>query len=199
MFCIKCGKPAVKDNFCAEHFLEAQSLFDVKDFDMVYCDLCGLREKGIEEKIGSSIRTKYRITGKKILMKTVGNRVYATVTAKSKIKGLMKEETKKLLVMLRKKMCDMHVKLSGGYHEAVIQVRGDGKEKILKSALRLLPENSINSIETLPEGYNIKIMRKANAAAAAKALRSKFNVKESYKLVGSKKGRMLYRNFYAVR
>ena len=46
---------------------------------------------------------------------------------------------------------------------------------------------------------DVKIMRKSNAAAAAKALRERFSVKESYKVGGSKKGQMVYRNYYAVR
>ena len=96
-------------------------------------------------------------------------------------------------------MCALHVKLSGGYYEAVIQVRGNDRDRILKYALRLLPKKAIINIETLNEGYNIKIMHKANAATTAKHLRGKFEVKQSYKLVGSKKGERLYRNFYAIR
>ena len=51
----------------------------------------------------------------------------------------------------------------------------------------------------IKEGYDVKIMRKPNAAAAAKALRERFSVKDSYKVGGSKKGQMVYRNYYAVR
>ncbi len=93
----------------------------------------------------------------------------------------------------------MHVKLSGGYYEAMIQVRGDNKEAILRKVHQIIPEKSITGIEQLKEGFNVKIMRKSNAAAAAAALRGKYSVKESYKVGGSKKGQMVYRNYYAVR
>ncbi len=199
MFCIKCGKPAKIGNFCNECFLERESLFDVKDFTFIYCDLCGLNEKELIERIKVSVRSNNEILGTKVSTKTVGNKVHATVTCIGKIKGLKKEEAKKSLVILRQKMCDMHVKLSGGYYEAVIQVRGVEKEDILKRLMKIVPEKSIINVEKLREGYNIKIMRKANAAAAAKRLGEKFSIKSSFKLVGSKKGMKLYRNFYAIR
>lgn len=198
MFCVKCGKQADVENFCRECFAAKETLFEAKNLKAEYCELCGLDEGKIIEKIEKSIKTPHRMD-KKISVRIVGNKAYATITATGRIKSVQKSETKGILVMLRKRMCELHSRLSGGYYEAMMQIRGGEKENILKHALRLLPEKSISSIETLNEGYNIKVMRKANAAAVAKAFRKNFSVKESYKLVGSKKGRMLYRNFYAVR
>lgn len=199
MFCIKCGKPAKIGNFCRECFVESHSLFNAEDLKMGFCGICGINEDEIITKIEKSIKSNNIITHKKISLRIIGNRAYATVICNGKISGVKKTETKKMLVMLRKKMCDMHVKLSGGYYEAMMQIRGPNKEDILKQARHLLPKKSISNIEVLNEGYNIKVMRKANAAAAAKGLRKKFFVKDSYKLVGNKKGQNLYRNFYAVR
>lgn len=199
MFCIKCGKPAKVDNFCSECFLESEALFEARNTDMEFCDLCGIKEDEILKKAEATIKTNNTLLDKKIVLKTVGNKVHATITCTGKIKGLSKTETKNVMIILRRKMCEMHVRLSGGYYEAVIQIRGHDKEKILKKAGRLLPKKSIINVENLKEGYNIKIMHKANAAAAVRHLRQRFAVKDSYKLVGSKKGQKLYRNFYVVR
>ena len=199
MFCIKCGGPATVGNFCSEHFLEAQKLFEIKDFSYIYCNQCGIDEKDLRGKISRSIKTSHKITREKISLRTLGNRVYATIEAEGVIKGLKKTETHKSLVMLRQKMCEMHVRLSGGYYEAMIQIRGPQKDSILKKVKQVVPEKAISSIEEIKEGYDVKIMRKPNAAAAAKALRERFSVKESYKVGGSKKGQMVYRNYYAVR
>ena len=199
MFCIKCGKPAKIDNFCNECFLEREILFTAKDFTFIYCDLCGLDEKELVDKIKGSIKSDNKISNIKVHMKKVGNKVHTTITCIGEIENLEKEDVKKILVILRQKMCDLHVKLSGGYYEAAIQVRGEHKESILKYVLKSVPEKSIVGVDNPPEGYNVKIMRKANAAAVAKHLREKYEVKASFKLVGSKKGTKLYRNFYAIR
>ena len=81
----------------------------------------------------------------------------------------------------------------------MIQVRGPEKDAILRKVRQAIPEKAVSSVEEIKEGYNVKILRKSNAAAAAKALRERFSVKESYKVGGSKKGQMVYRNYYAVR
>src|SRR3989338_16655 len=199
MFCIKCGRPASIGNFCSEHFLESRILFTLKDFSYIYCKLCGINDAALREKIEQSIKTGNTIISRKVFLKTVGNKVHVTMTAEGKIEGVKKTETHKSLVILRQQMCDMHVKLSGGYYEAMIQVRGPEKDAILRKVRQAIHEKAVSSVEEIKEGYNVKILRKSNAAAAAKALRERFSVKESYKVGGSKKGQMVYRNYYAVR
>ncbi|HIG96843.1 MAG TPA: hypothetical protein HA230_00665 [Candidatus Aenigmarchaeota archaeon] len=199
MFCIKCGRPAKIGNFCDACFLDSEELFAIKDFSMEYCDICGINQNMIKEQIIGSLKTKNNISNTKVSIKLVGNKAHATVTCSGSIKGLPKTETKNVMVIIRKKMCAMHVKLSGGYYEAVIQIRGRDKDNILKYATRLLPKKSISSIEKLKEGYNIKVLHKANAAAAVRGFRKRYEVKDSYKLAASKKGEMLYRNYYAIR
>jgi NMD protein affecting ribosome stability and mRNA decay len=199
MFCVKCGKEAKVENFCEKCFLGRQKLFDVKDFTLIYCGLCGIKQEDIKDEIRRKIKSEHSITKASVAMKVVGNKVHAIVECEGKIEGLTKNEQKRMLVILRKKMCDAHVKLSGGYYEAKLQIRGEDKEAILRKAQRLLPTKAIVDIIELKEGYDIKVMRKSNAAEAAKALRKNYTIKVSYKLVGSKKGQMLYRNFYAIR
>jgi NMD protein affecting ribosome stability and mRNA decay len=200
MFCVKCGKDAKIDNFCETCFAERHELFDIKSFTMFYCDVCKVKENEIKEKIKSQLKSKNSLKSIDIKLKIVGNKVHATVTCQGNIRGAEKTETKKALIILRRQMCEMHVRLSGGYYEAVFQVRGNNKESVMKAAERLLPRKSIVGVNELKEGYDIKIMSKNTAIAAVKELRRKgCEVKDSYKLVGSKKGQKLYRNYYAIR
>jgi len=199
MFCIKCGKTANVDNFCDDCFALKHTLFETKSFTMFYCDLCGVKDDDIKDEIKRRIKSDNNMDDVYVSLKTVGNKVHATVDCMGSIKGVKKHEKQQALIILRRKMCDMHVKLSGGYYEAMIQVRGEKKEEILRHLKKLLPMKSVVDVEQLKEGYNVKVMNKGTAGAAAKVLRNKYSVKDSYKLVGSKKGMMLYRNFYAVR
>ena len=199
MFCIKCGKEATVDNFCDDCFAAAHTMFGVKPFNIFYCDICGIKNDDIKEQIADRIKTDNKIDDVYVHLKIVGNKVHATVDCIGSIKGVKKREKKEVLIILRRKMCELHVKLSGGYYEALIQVRGEHKETILKQLKKLLPEKSVVDVEELKEGYNIKVMSKGTAAGAARVLKNKYTVKDSYKLVGSKKGQELYRNVYAVR
>ncbi len=199
MFCIKCGKDAEVDNFCRDCFAKISTLFDIKGFELQYCEQCGIDQNSIKSEIKSAIKTENEIEKMKITLKIVGNKVHATVTCNGNIRNIPKGEEKKVLVVLRKKTCDVHVKLSGGYYEAVIQIRGNEKDNIMNRIMKLVPQKAVVGVETLPEGYNIKVMRKANAAKAVKALGKGFDVKKSFKLAASKKGQKLYRNYYAIR
>ena len=199
MFCIKCGKTATVDNFCDDCFALKHDLFEVKPFNFFYCEVCGRKDDELKEEIIGRIKSQNRLDDIYVHLKIVGNKVHATVDCLGSIKGVKKREKKEVLVILRRKMCDMHVKLSGGYYEAMIQVRGEQKEEIMRRLRKLLPQKAVVGVEELKEGYNVKIMNKGTAASAARVLKNKYTVKASYKLVGSKKGQQLYRNFYAVR
>jgi len=174
-------------------------LFSAKDINFVYCDLCGIDQKALGDAILNSIKSQNSLSETKIHKKTIGNKIHVKITCIGKINGIKKEESHTTMVILRKKMCDMHVKLSGGYYEAMIQVRGEHKEVILRRVMKIVPEKAVINVEEIPEGYNVKIMRKANAAAAARQLGESYKIIKSFKVVGSKKGQMLCRNFYAVR
>ena len=54
-------------------------------------------------------------------------------------------------------------------------------------------------VERIKDGYDIKFIKKSKAASIAKHLKKYFHVKESYKFVGEKKGKRLYRNYYSVK
>ncbi len=208
MFCIKCGKKAIAENFCKEHLLEGKKLFDVDVIGKIYfCD-CGSYYIKRWEKIGKEpkefvesfirdkIKSRHKITKEIIDIKQIGTVFKIKITCKGLIKpyNLEKTETKILTIKLKKRKCDICTKLSGGYHEAVIQIRGKNKEKIMKDVK--IPSTAV--VEKTKDGYNIKFIKKSDARRVVN--NAKFSeIKKSYKLVSSKKGKKLYRDFYSIR
>ena len=200
MICAKCGKES-KEPLCDGCLASRNNLFDIENFSINFCKLCG---KGTELKrrVKSEIKTKNTINDVIVHEKHVGNKIYLEVICKGKMeiddRIIKKEEKKNILVTVTKKMCDNCIKVSGNYYEAVVQARGEDAEKITKKTHDFLKEK-VAAIEKIKEGYDIRITDKKAAALAVRFLREKHSVKESFKLVGKKKGTELYRNFYAVR
>lgn len=202
MFCVKCGLPAAAENLCERHFLERNNLFEIDSFSADFCRQCQNFHKGpVEEQIRNAIRTKHKITGCDIRTKRVGNRLLVSVACSGYIRPLKNRTTEKKnsIVLIRNKKCGNCIKVSGGYYEAVLQARGERLERIMNKMGFFLPSEAVVSISKLKEGYDVRIMDKKIAAKAATRLGEYFDIKTSYKLVGEKKGKKLYRNFYAIR
>jgi NMD protein affecting ribosome stability and mRNA decay len=201
MFCIKCGKLAVAGNFCREHFLEREQLFKKpENFRIKMCPICG-KGLNIEEEFKRRVKTDNTLTDCTFREKRVGTLTHVTVTCEGYIRPLKSKvrHSEKFDILLKKLKCDNCIKLSGGYYEASIQVRGDQQDWIMKKIEKLLPGEMLTGVHKLKEGYDVRIVDKKVAFRIMAVLREKFTVKESYKLVGQKQGKKLYRNFYAVR
>lgn len=206
MFCVKCGGVAKAGVFCEKCFLGKEKLFTIDDFTLEVCESCGKvaqhrSANSLKEAIEQKIKSTNRITKCDISTKEVGSRVYTKILCEGYIKPLKTKvsQTEKSIVTMRKKKCDSCVKLSGGYYEAVLQVRGENQERVMKKIQKFVRNEDITSVIKLKEGYDVRLMHKGSAIKAVSWLRDFFTVKASYKLVGEKKGDKLYRNFYAVR
>ena len=210
MKCIKCGKREAKIGYlCEECYNEEHELFKLKPFTVTICPSCN-RYKIYEWKdspnpIKSAVAEKIKPIGiiKDISTKLekVGGRTFVSVKAVGYIPPSTKPkiEVKRVEIKIKKNLCPICVKKSGNYHEAVIQVRGDNREKLLKIILdsQTLKNNVVN-VKNLKEGYDIFVVDKKIAEERVKKIHGITMIK-SYKLVGKKKGRELYRNYYAVR
>lgn len=202
MFCIKCGKPAVAGNFCKDCFLEKKKLFEAEEFTARVCTNCGKYIDGeIEEQIRRHLSTTNIINSCDIATKQSHNRITATIECTGKIPPLKSPVTEKrtIHILLKRAKCANCIKLLGGYHEAIFQVRGEKTERILNKLRKLVPGELIVDISKVRNGFDIKISDKKIAAIAVKELREYFEITESYKLVGEKNGKKLYRNSYAIR
>lgn len=209
MFCIKCGKKAFFENLCEQCYLEGRELFEIREAKLSYCDSCRMfhtgrehmDEKALEGFFARKVRSRNRIKDVRVDISAQPHRVRAAVIVRGFIRPSRKtvEQEKQVTVHTRKAKCETCVRILGGYHEAVLQVRGPKKEQIMRSMERLLMKREVAAVQRLREGYDIKVIGKGDAARAVQAVRNKLEVKQSFKLVGEKKGRKLYRNFYSIR
>ena len=202
MFCIKCGRPAVAENFCEKCFLESRHLFDVGSFETEFCKQCGNFHRGpIEGQIRNTIKSDNKLTSCDVKTRRIGNKIIAAVTCSGCIQQLKKAvtEERKSIAIIKTRKCENCIKISGGYYEAVLQVRGEQIDRIMNKIKYVVPNESIASISRLKEGYDIKIIDKKLGEKISSMLSEKFTINKSYKLVGEQKGKRLYRNFYAIR
>ena len=207
MFCIKCGRKASTGNFCDACFLEKKELFDLNTIKLSFCENCGhifsnkIKVKDVEDFIINNIKTENKLVKKDANIKRFPDRIEITITAIGFIRPVRKIVTsrKKFVLYIKRMKCKNCVKILGNYHEAVLQIRGEKKEKILQMIGKLLQQENLASIDKIKEGYNVKIIRKSAASMVINILKRQFTVRRSFKLVGEKKGSKIYRNFYSVR
>jgi len=97
-------------------------------------------------------------------------------------------------------ICTDCTRSSGGYYEAIIQIRGD-EERVKKFQEKFLRDISrasfVSKIEEMKEGADIYVGSKAAAAELLRSYRKKPT--RSAKLFGMKDGKRIYRTTYCVR
>lgn len=196
MLCVRCGKPS-EEAFCEDCFLEKNGLFEAENFPLHMCKQCGSYYSGktkyqrIEDAVAERIVRKGDIRDVKIEIKP-NRKILIKCSGYIKPARKIKHESKFIEIKVIRQKCLECSRLSGNYHEAVVQIRNS-------DALRNLNIPQYAVVQAVRDGYNIKFMSKKDAEKVAKGLGRKYDVTRSFKLVGEKKGKKLYRNYYAVR
>ncbi len=210
MKCIKCGKnEATIGYLCEDCFNYEHELFKIKSFSVTICPSCNRYKinkwKKSDNPIKSAVIEKIKplgtITKLDVKLEKRGGRTFVIISAEGYIEPSkkIKREKKEVEIRIKKNLCPLCVKKSGNYHEAVIQVRGTNRDKLLKIITdKEIIRNNISSIKNLKEGYDIFVVDKKIAEERLQDING-ISVIKSYKLVGKKNGRELYRNYYAVR
>jgi NMD protein affecting ribosome stability and mRNA decay len=185
MFCIKCGRKAVKNNFCEKCFLETIDLIKQGDFKINVCD-CENEMQKIRQKL-----SEYKI-GK---MRRIGGGYEIELKKSKKFGELVKRDVKKIKVFVKKRKCDRCVKICGGYNEAVIQLRGRAIKLLNK-----INKKEIAAVERDKCGIDVKMLNKKYAKKLAKRFKDlKFEVKTSFKLMGMKRGKKIIKDFFSIK
>ena len=218
LICSVCGRPAAVGGFCEEHYTARHSLFDIEPFEVKVCSSCGAAfdaggkrlppEDAISEASRLAIRSHGKIEKLDIELKKVGADYIATVRAEGTIPpaALIKKEIKRAKIRVKRFKCPSCTKLLGRYHEAVVQIRGERSERLLELA-EAVSGTRPKRAERLKYGWNLYFVNKADARAVVHAIEAALKRKKekellvirSYKLVGKKLGKELWRDFYAIR
>ena len=223
MMCIKCGKPAESDaNFCQKCLSDQYDLFRAESAKVRSCKTCGLYEidknkqwekfKNDEEAAlyiaRKNIKSAGEIKETDFKVHNKGNTYFVEITCTGLIfvpgskACVKKKETREISVNFKRLNCDICAKLSGNYYEALIQLRGDNADALLKNLKKLTEPKDIVKINSNRSGHDVSIMFKKKATRIFNVIRKNKIVKEvkkSYKLKGEKKGKKLYRNYYSIR
>ena len=204
MFCVSCGRKAAIGSLCEGCFTKERGLFLTEDSEVKMCSCGSYFDKKWQEAMPfDEIINEYMehhmvklgtIKSMKIDFKKVGNTVIATIDCRGNIPPAkkIKSERKIMRIKIRNIKCDKCTKILGGYYEAVIQARGSNAESIIKKI-------SGGIAEKVKNGYDVTFVSKAEAARIANSLGREFSMLRSFKFVTEKKGKKLYRNYYAIR
>ncbi|MBI4895593.1 MAG: hypothetical protein HY831_03820 [Candidatus Aenigmarchaeota archaeon] len=206
--CILCGKEAVTGNFCKDCFLQKNKLFEINDLRIILCDnednyylqqwkdFSNVRDM-LEDFINLNMKKFGKVERIHLSYKPFKDGYDVKIKAVGLLNKLRKIEEKDIHVSIKKKMCDNCVKISGRYHEAKMQIRGDNLDRIVERVKKMIPKTSW--VEQSRHGYDVFFISKSDASDLAKFLRKKFEVKKSFKVVGAKKGKMLMRDVYSIK
>jgi len=208
MLCARCGKRKAKINgLCEPCYLETHELFSLKrkKLELRVCRDCGkifLRGKWREMELKEAIRSmlkklvKEHGTIEEYELEVFGNRLL--IRGRGKLEGceMEKVEEKEVKIEIKEVLCDTCTKRRGGYYEALIHFRIPD-EKALAFLFQF--QENISKLEHSKHGIEAWIIDKNVARKIANLARRRgYEVKSSYKLVGMKKDKKLYREYYTI-
>jgi len=202
--CILCGKDAEIDVFCEDCWLKKQNLFEIKDIEVKVCKNCGSfleknkwkryknLESGLENIVKKNIKSKNRIVETDIFLRKIGNRFCANIKCRGYISPCRKEkiESRSIFIKIENSLCENCKKFLRMEYNFIIQIRTRKKINL---------ENiNFAKIEKVKNGYDIYFINKDDAEKMIKRLKQ-FKIKRSYKLIGEKQGKKIYKIFYSVK
>ncbi|WP_424358684.1 60S ribosomal export protein NMD3 [Methanocella sp. MCL-LM] len=238
LFCPRCGKETEAEGLCNACFADKYVVFQVpQTLDVKLCAKCPsykIGELWIETNIDN-----YEDLAKKAAVKTVRTALSVSkeveqpqitvvpeftgpymlvihVTVTGAIEGRPVSTSADIEGRVRKETCDICSRMAGGYYEAVIQVRAEGRlptkpeiDRCLKIIENVFVRSAkagdrlafITDIFPLSEGADLYVGSTACARQASRTIVDEFGgaLIESPKLVGAVGGKGVYRVTFSVR
>jgi len=209
--CFLCGKPAVKEGYCEEHWGKKNPLIKLPEkIEVVQCPKCGLvkiKNKWVEPDLEKIVKKFAKVLGE------VDEWLVGVVNGETKvhvsgwIRGFRKEEFHFIKIKFVKRVCPICTRLLGGYYEAKIQLRGEVTGPILawirEETLRIgkRDKKAFYRHKLLKEGIDLYYGSKSAARKIANGLKKRFaaETKESFKVWGRKDGKEIKRLIISVR
>lgn len=232
-FCVECGKDCEQtvNGMCIDCFLKDRTLLSLPDHaDLFVCTECGQYQRHGEWK-SMSLETAVRQTAREVLSCVKEGRITHTeseidprddynygVTLRSTvdIDGFEAEGSASTIIRLKNTVCRICSRRTGNYYEAILQIRGSGREldadlqdralakteKIVDMVAMTDANAFITKMELVPGGVDVYLSLIALGRACCKELSDLFcaETDESSKLVGqTRDGLDMYRVSYLVR
>ncbi|MBI4361002.1 hypothetical protein HY572_04495 [Candidatus Micrarchaeota archaeon] len=196
-------------SFCRNCFIQRNRIFSLPEISLLQCPKCErIRLKGewvasdfLHAHIREKIQSKYALTHCRIQFHQPDKKhVEARIDMEFNVDGQAVAEKYSLAMPLEKKMCPDCSLRSGGYHEAVIQIRGpkEKTQKISAQLVRLIEKKTfVTKVVQQKEGVDIQVGKKRPGLEALTQLR--LDATYTRKLIGEREGKRLYRTTACVR
>jgi len=214
--CPKCGaldtQKEFEGSFCADCFAQDTTLFGkIKTPELRVCQTCKraffngkwkeLTEESLSKWMKEKIDTKRPLQSMTASWHRVNNGLMVKATLAFTVASRKVERKAQFLLRVHQTCCDQCRKRSGGYHEAIIQLRGENMDHIRRLAVRLTKlineESFVTGIEERKEGIDLQVGSKNYAMEVIRQLRKPFTV--AHKLIGMKEGKRQYRASVCLR
>lgn len=211
--CPQCGasttQTAFIGAFCRNCFIQRNKTYFLPELSVLQCPTCErIRLKGewVDPKtlaghLREKIKSKYPLKHADIEFDQPDKKhVSARIDMEFAVDGQTLHESDLLLMALEKKICPDCSLRSGGYHEAVIQIRGpkDKAEKTAAQLVRLIQKKTfITKVVPQKQGVDIQVGKKRPGLEALTKLR--LDATYTRKLIGEREGKRLYRTTACVR
>ncbi len=238
LFCPRCGKETQQEGLCEACFADKYVVFDVPQvIEVVICAKCPSYKVG-ELWVTTKLKT-YEELAKKAANKNIRmvlkvnkevrdqavsvssdfinpNILRARVAVEGTIEGRPVRTEADVEARIRKETCDVCSRIAGGYYEAIVQIRAEGRLPSKKEVARCMKMADdimvkaekagdrlafVSDVMELPEGTDIYMGSTTSARQISRAIVNEMGgtIIESPKLVGEKEGKGLYRVTFAVR
>lgn len=165
-------------------------------------------EAAVKERIRREVNAKEGVKNFELVVKPSREKGKWEAIGKGEKEGVKLKQRKTVKVKLDETTCDRCSKISSGYFEAVVQIRGSDEkvENVLEVAKEAL-ENSrnkkafVSDVEKVENGVNLSIGSKSVARRIAKKISSRYKTerKDTKTLYGEEEGQRKYRSTYLVR
>ena len=200
--CPKCGAKSTEKQFIEAFCIDCTviRIEHPKKIEFDECNHCGrIRMKGKWQKANPNDIKCYIQNKCKGEFSNIEIKDNSLIFEIERAGNLLKIE-KPIQIIYNKKICDECSKITGGYFEAIVQLRGDPKrvESNSKKIAELLNKRSfVSKIENLKEGIDIYCGETEQAFQVLSILKLKY--KSSKKLHTAKQGKRRYRTSFVVR
>lgn len=209
--CPKCGKADEASQFigafCKPCFALHHKTYSIDDLEVDECSKCGSVRQGndwvkhgeevVKKAVLKSIKSNYP-SETRIFLDRDSKGFLATADIRMEVEGHAVEAVEKIRVQSNKTQCPSCSHQSGGYHEAIVQLRGPNHEKLAEKITADIEQTSfITAITAQKNGVDLMVGSKKVALEAVTATRKKFTT--TSKLITEKDGKKIYRTTILIR
>ncbi len=208
--CPRCGKSAEEEpfvgSFCRSCFVLHHVLFQFPELRIQLCSICDRyrlrgewrRAKDLELFFREKIKTSYPLEGFGAAVEPVKNGLEVHLRMVLSVHGAQVPIDRTFRVGVEKVCCPECLRQSGGYHEGILQIRGDDPKTVEMRAealsKKIRKKTFISKVEKQKTGVDIWV----GDQKVLFELLSGTNYTLSKKLAGERAGKRLYRSTLCI-